>query len=335
MDSLSQLALGSAVGIAVMGRRTPVWKAALWGGVCGTLPDLDVLIDHGDPIRNMTFHRAESHSLFWLTLASPALSLGIASLHRELDRFRWWWLAVWLALVTHPLLDAMTIYGTQLFLPFTDRPVGVGSIFIIDPFYTLPLLVGIVAALIARNTRGWRWNAAGFALSTLYLAWSFGVQQHVMRIAQESLRAQGLEPTQVLVTPTAFNTVLWRVLAMTPHGYLEGFHSLLDADRDIRFDAFPRDMKLYARWRSDWNVARIAWFSDGFFKLHERDGELLVADLRMGQEPGYIFSFVVARRASPELVPVTPEQVGGRGDARKLLAWLWARLRGNELAPPR
>ncbi len=64
MDSLSQIALGAAVGMAAMGRRTALWKAALWGGVCGTLPDLDAFIDHGDPVRNMTFHRAESHALF-------------------------------------------------------------------------------------------------------------------------------------------------------------------------------------------------------------------------------------------------------------------------------
>ena len=47
MDSLSQFALGSAIGVAVMGRRTAVWKAALWGGICGMLPDLDVVIDFG------------------------------------------------------------------------------------------------------------------------------------------------------------------------------------------------------------------------------------------------------------------------------------------------
>ncbi|MEY3520684.1 MAG: hypothetical protein RLZZ177_1399, partial [Pseudomonadota bacterium] len=61
MDSLSQLALGAAVSVAVMGRRTAVWKSALWGAVAGTLPDLDVLIDQGDVIRNMVLHRAESH----------------------------------------------------------------------------------------------------------------------------------------------------------------------------------------------------------------------------------------------------------------------------------
>jgi inner membrane protein len=67
MDSVSQIALGAAVGVATMGRRTAIWKAALWGAVAGTLPDLDVFIDHGDPIRNMVLHRAETHAPFWLT----------------------------------------------------------------------------------------------------------------------------------------------------------------------------------------------------------------------------------------------------------------------------
>src|SRR5690606_3603018 len=100
MDSLSQVALGAAVGVATMGRRTAVWKAALWGGACGTLPDLDALIDHGNPLLNMTQHRAESHALFWLSLAAPLFAFAIAALHRELDRFGRWWLAIWLVLVT-------------------------------------------------------------------------------------------------------------------------------------------------------------------------------------------------------------------------------------------
>ena len=64
MDSLTQMTLGSAVGVAVMGRRVPVWRSALVGAFFGTLPDLDSFVDYGDPIRNVTYHRGASHSLF-------------------------------------------------------------------------------------------------------------------------------------------------------------------------------------------------------------------------------------------------------------------------------
>lgn len=336
MDSLSQLALGAAVGVAVMGRRTAVWKAAAWGAVCGTLPDLDVLIDYGDPVRNVTLHRAEGHAFFYLTLISPLLAWLIAKIHRETDRFRRWWLAVWLALVTHPMLDLMTVYGTQVARPFTDRPFGFGSIFIIDPLYTLPLAAGVVAALLARDRqRGARWNAAGLALSTAYLAWGLAVQQHVAAIAADSLREQRIDAQHVLVTPAPFTTLLWRVVAVAPDEFHEGYYSLFDRERRIAFDRFPRGMALYEELRGDASVEQVAWFSRGFFKMSQDGAHVLITDVRMGQEPFYTFNFVVAERHSRAVSVYPPVYVSNRIALRRGLPWLWQRLRGNPLAPPR
>ncbi|WP_428419308.1 metal-dependent hydrolase [Methylibium sp.] len=335
MDSLTQLALGAAVGIAVMRRRTAAWKAALWGGLCGTLPDLDAFIDHGDAISNMTLHRAESHALFYLTLAAPLLAGIIAWLHRERTHFGRWWLAVWLALVTHPLLDLMTVYGTQLARPFSDFPYAVGSIFIIDPLYTLPLLAGVALALGARADRGLRWNTVGLLLSTGYLAWSVVAQQHVTSLARASLEAQGLAARDLLVTPTPFNTVLWRVLALTPDGHAEGFYSLLDGKPRIAFERFPQDAELLPRIADNRPAQRIAAFSHGFFKVEQRDGQVRITDLRMGLEPSYFFSFVVAEQHDGRLEPRPPLPVGVRPDVQRTGPWLWRRLLGEPLPSPR
>lgn len=337
MDSLSQFALGAACGVAVMGKRTAVWKAALWGGVCGTLPDLDSFIDHGDPVRNMTLHRGDSHALFWLTLAAPLIAAGIARLQGEWPHFKRWWLAVWLALFTHPLLDVMTVYGTQLARPFTDFPYAVGSVFIIDPLYTLPLLIGLVGALAARGGRGLRWNVVGLVLSTAYLGWSVAAQQHVGRIASAALASQGVAVERLLVTPAPLNTVLWRVVAMSPDGYREGFYSLLDADRRIDFTRHDRRDDLRTALAGVWPVERMAWFTQGFYAMSERDGEVRIIDLRMGQEPVYSFIFVVAEdRGQEGYVPLAlTRQEGGRPDVGPALAWLWRRALGERIAPPR
>ena len=335
MDSVSQLALGAAVGVAVMGGRTRPWKAALWGGVCGTIPDLDAFVEHADPILTMTLHRAETHALAWLTLLSAPLAPVIARLTGDLNaRGLWrWWLATWLALVTHPLLDTMTVYGTRIALPFSSHPYGVGSIFIIDPLYTLPLLVGVIAALV--SPRGLRWNLAGLLISTAYLAWSFAAQQYVSEVARDAVHAQAIPAERVLVTPTAFNTVLWRVLVVTPDAYHEGFHSLLDEDLDLKFDRFERGSELYQPLRDYDRMARVAEFSRGFFAMSEVERRVIARDLRMGQEPNYVFSFVVGRRAGDEIVPVPPVSVPVSRDADRTLRWIWERLRGNRIAPPR
>jgi inner membrane protein len=355
MDSLSQLALGAAVSVAVMGRRTAVWKAALWGGVLGTLPDLDALIDHGNPVLNMVLHRAETHALFWQSLAALPLAAGLAwwtdrqrstaapapapaGAPAGKGSFPAWLLTVWLVLVTHALLDAMTVYGTQLALPFSSQPVGLGSIFIIDPLYTLPLLVGLAVALSRRGPAGGRWNLAGLVLSTAYLGWSAGVQQHVAGLVQAQLagRGAGVTAERVLVTPTAFNTALWRIVVMHPTHYEEGFYALADRGRVVRFNAYPLDPGLVREVQGLDSVQRIAAFSRGFFRVDERAGVVRITDLRMGQEPAYVFSFAVARRGSALQVLEPPAAAGGRGDLDLAagLRWLWARGGGQDLDPP-
>jgi inner membrane protein len=336
MDSLSQLALGAAVSVAVMGRRTAVWKAALWGAVAGTLPDLDVLIDQGDVIRNMVLHRGASHALFWLTLFSLPLAALVARLHGEWGLLRRWWLAIWLVLMTHPLLDAMTVYGTQLALPFSNYPFGVGSMFIIDPLYTLPLLVGLIWVLVARGgQQGLMVNGIGLLLSTAYLAWSFAAQQQVTQVARAALVQQGIVVEHLLVTPTPFNTVLWRVVAMAGDEYHEGFYSLLDAQPKMAFDRFPRGNALAAELQSIDGVQRLMAFTKGFYKLEQRGSRLLISDLRMGQEPNYSFTFAVAERHSPTVALAQPEQITAALDVPRSLDWLWRRALGERLAPPR
>ncbi|MGY8904946.1 MAG: metal-dependent hydrolase [Burkholderiales bacterium] len=335
MDSLSQLVLGAAVGVAVMGRRTALWKAALWGGICGTLPDLDAFVDQGDAIRNMTLHRAHSHALFYLTLLSLPLAAAIARLHRQWQELRYWWLAVWLALITHPLLDWMTVYGTQLGRPFTTEPFGLGSIFIIDPLYTLPLLVGVVAALRLPVARALRWNTAGLVLSTSYLLWSALVQQHVTGIARQALAAQGLSSTQLLVTPTPLNTVAWRILAISPDGYHEGFYALTDASQAVTFTRFARGQELAPVLAGNAGAQSLAAFSHGFYKLSEKAGQVYITDLRMGQEPHYLFQFRVAQRNGVAYEPLPPQQQGMRTPLGPGFRWLGRRILGEPVEPPR
>lgn len=336
MDSLTQLALGAAVSVAAMGRRTAVWKAALVGAVAGTLPDLDVLIDHGDPVANMVLHRAESHALLWLLLATPLLAGLAAAALRDLGQWRRWCWAVGLALITHPLLDALTVYGTQLWLPFTNHPYGLGSVFIIDPLVTLPLLIGTGVALGRRDPAlALRANAWGLGLAVAYLACGALAQQHVRGVAERSLAAQGISAERVLVTPAPLQTLLWRVVVVSGDAYYEGFHSLLDTSSTVQFDRFDRGLALGEPLRGHAPLEAIARFSHGFYKL-SRDGDTVrVHDLRMGQEPEFVFTFVVGR-VGAGIEPVSPPTaVGGRGDPAAALRWIGRRMLGEPLPPPR
>ena len=342
MDSLSQAVLGAAIGVSVVGWRrarkdaatgaASLWKAAAWGALAGTLPDLDVFIDHGNPVLNMVLHRAETHALFWLTLFSLPFAVIAAGLSGSIAAWRRWWLALWLALITHPLLDAMTVYGTQLALPFSDQPYAVGSIFIIDPLYTLPLLIGVAIALARRHPRA---STLGLVLSTAYLAWSALAQGLVRNIADDAIAVQRINAERVLVTPSPFNTVAWRIVVMEPDHYLEGYYSLLDAQRTIRFDRFERGRVLEQELRGIDAYERLSRFSRGFYAVRQDGTRLLMSDLRMGQEPTYTFTFAIAERASVARALAQPQQLGQRPDIERVLPWLWRRIGGDTAPPPR
>ncbi|RPI12878.1 MAG: metal-dependent hydrolase [Lysobacterales bacterium] len=362
------MALGAAVGTAVLGRRIGP-RAALWGAAFGTLPDLDVLVSHGDPVRDFTFHRGVSHSFFWLTVASPFLAALAATVERKSGAgFRSWLLLAWLALVTHPMLDAFTVYGTQLLLPFSDHPFGIGSVFIIDPLYTVPLLVGLATWLVLRRrdpVRAGRWNAAGLVASTLYLGWTVAAQSHVESLVHRTAAAASHDHDRVLVTPTPFNTLLWRVVVMDETGYREGFRSLLDERDTVTLQFHATEPRLLDDVRDDWSVQRLAWFSKGFYGVHRADPGLRIAqgspstmeqllglvdeaqatgtvptarpgipivmtDLRMGQTPWFVFSFVVAEQHGAATVPAPVRQVPTERPPAAVLGRLWRRIWDEE-----
>ena len=225
MDSLTQAALGAGLA-AVCVPRGQRRKALLAGAVLGTLPDLDVFIDYGDPVANFTMHRGFSHSLFVLPAAALAIWAALRRVWRPVREAPGAWLtAVQLALVTHPLLDAHTAYGTQLLWPLASPPVAWATLFIIDPLFTLPLVVGALMILIRPRMR--RGLAVALCLSAGYLAWSWSAKIVVEQHAREAITAAGIESNGVFTVPAPFTTLLWRYVVLTDAGYAEGFDSML------------------------------------------------------------------------------------------------------------
>ena len=333
MDSISQAALGAAVGVAVMGRHRPFWQAALAGAVLGTLPDLDVFIDKGDAINDMVLHRAETHAFFWQLLASFPIAYLLAATTRSSSLLKRWWLMTALVLFTHSILDGLTVYGTRLALPFSDHPYGLGSLFIIDPLYTLPLLLGLIIAGIKQTANRLRWNQWGLMLSTLYALWAIGVQAHVTERVMASHEAEGLAQSQVLVTPSPFNTVLWRIVLRHEDSYYEGFYSLLDKffmpDQTIRFTRYERGMELDEATQDFFKANQIRELSKGFYALSDDGRFISITDLRMGQYPYYAFSFRFAQHASPPH-EIEPQQIHNNIPLGPGLNWLVRRAFGED-----
>lgn len=327
MDSVTQAVLGAAVGEATLGRRIGN-KAPLWGAILGTLPDLDILYPFADPVSAFTWHRGPSHSIFVLAALTPILVWLILKLHPgTADHRRRWYLLVLLVFGTHVLLDCFTVYGTQALWPLPLPPVGWATIFIIDPLYTLPLFIGLLAAIVLRrhSDRAWRWNLVGLALSSLYLVWSAGAKLYTDQAVRQILAQESISYERLHTQPTPFNTLLWRVLGMTGDGYFEGFWSLISPEKGLTLVHLEDRSDLNAQIEQLPAMQRLQWFTKGFYGIGLDAEGVVVSDLRMGVEPHYVFVFRVADNGNPHPRPIIPKRIDTKRDYGRLKE-LWERM---------
>ena len=319
MDSLTQIALGATVGAICVSPKDKR-RAAVVGAVLGTLPDLDVLIRYADPIDNFIKHRGFSHSFLVLVTLSLLIWFIARKLTNCVSSDPYTWLAsITLALVTHPILDAHTVYGTQLLWPLDTPPVMWSTIFIIDPAYTLPLVLSTVFVIWAP-----RWKhiqttlVIGLLISSGYLAWSWVGKIVVNHKLASALNLNTTEAQKYFTVPTPFNTLLWRVVVMNAEGYQEGFYSLRKPNQEIIFrqvDVDPEAQDLVSTYVS---YKKLQWFSHGFIKTEIIEDHVIISDLRMGSEPDYVFRFAIGAKASGAWLPITPLKKGTRYDRERL-----------------
>jgi inner membrane protein len=332
VDSLTQIVLGAAVGEAVLGRKVGN-KAMLYGALAGTIPDLDALASNfTDTITAIEIHRGLTHSIFFAVLASPLFGWLISKIERKsgVGWKNWSWLMFW-GLFTHPLLDSFTTWGTQLFWPLDIR-LAFKSIFVIDPFYTLPFLVFLILAMRRKkeDPKRAKFNRFGLIVSTSYLMLTLLLKFIAHQQFVEDLEQQGIFYSRIDTRPTPLNTVLWSANVEAEEDFLIGYYSFFD-DEKIRFESVPKNHHYLGSLKNDKNVQRLIDITNGWYSISEKDGFLYFNDLRFGklnpsdEDSNFAFSYKLiledgSVRAEEE--PKRPE------DGKQILIDLWERIKG-------
>jgi len=410
MDSLTQIILGAAVGEAVLGRKVGN-RAMLWGGICGTLPDLDVFANAvSDPMSALAYHRAFTHSLPFAFLAAPLVGLALHRFYggkggplgrwlvwpvllgvfylmltggsylmpievyeipkitaaitvafalffgvvgglrwlrgfpKKVENTSWWgWtLLAFGAIVTHPILDCFTAYGTQLFQPFASTRVAWNTISVADPIYTLPFLLLLLWARTRVQGNVWRsrLNTAGLVISSIYLALTVVNYFNVEDVMHETLTADGIEAEATIIGPSILNNVLWSATAKDAKKDLYYFsqYSLFDEQRCFQpWTEIPGNHAWIAPYANDRDLRIIRWFTKDYYNVIPTDtaAYLQVADLRYGliaDDPNDPASYIFAWQVDTTVHPVRAwQRNAGPGDGvdmGEMFSNLWTRMKG-------
>lgn len=323
MDSITQAALGAAVGHLCwhekMGR-----KALVAGAFLGTLPDLDfILYPVLDEVQRLYWHRGESHSVWFLLLGSIFFGWLIErySTSKQPKLFQTA-AGVFFILSTHVLIDLFTVYGTQLLAPISRQRYALNNMFIIDPLFTAPLLVGTIGAYFIKKVVIALWmNKISLLVAALYAAWSLSAQTVADRKFRLALAEYDVKISRQVTSAAPFNTLLWRHLAETPDGFLLGYWSWLDDDkRVLRFQFIPKNGSIVKHITSTRTFEAVDWFSKGWWFAVKSDNQSAkVVDLRFTEIPNgasspytqwqwpFAWTFQLAAEDETRLQPVRPE----------------------------
>lgn len=331
MDSLTQIVLGAAVGEAVLGRKIGN-KAMFYGAIAGTIPDLDVFASHfTDTVSALAIHRGFTHSILFSVVFGLLFGWLVSRYERYKD-VKGWVLLFFLAFITHPLLDAHTTWGTQLFWPF-DMRLAFKTIFVVDPLYTLPFLVFLIFAMLQKRTpaKRRRYNNLGLIISSSYLLLTIVLKSLAYKQFEKSLASQGISYLQLDTRPAPLNTILWNANVETQHNYLIGNYSFFDS-QPITFIAYPKNHDLLGDLIYNEKLQRMIAISNGWYTITKKNDNLYYNDLRFGllslqpNAQNFVFQFLID--VDDDNVHFI-EQEKDRRDAKKLLFELWTRVKGN------
>lgn len=338
MDSLTQIVLGAAVGEAVAGRKIGN-RAMLWGAVAGTIPDLDVLLNPWlDTVEQLSFHRSLTHSFLFAVLAAPILGLLLRRVYRHLEMsFKDWTLLFFLGFTTHALLDSCTTWGTQLFWPFSRQGIAFYNIFVVDPLYTFPFLICLLAAAFysRQNPERRFFNYIGLAVSSAYLLFSFVAKGAANNVFENSLKQQQIGYSSYISKPTPLNTIFWSVTAKGEDGYYNGFYSLLDKDRHIQFDFEPQNAHLLQPYLGHHKLDRLLTILKGYYAVAPAGKGVHLKDMRFGKFDGwresggsYVFVYHIWLDEKGEL---QVEELNNRPQVNKeYMMQFWKRMTGEK-----
>ncbi|CAM4032149.1 metal-dependent hydrolase [Flavobacterium sinopsychrotolerans] len=331
MDSFTQIALGIAIAEVCAGKKLKN-KTVLYGAVLGTIPDLDVLVGlFLNPVDTILIHRGISHSLFLFLFLSPILGWIISKIEREKINFIQASGMVFWCLFTHVLLDMFTSWGTQILWPL-DYRFALKTIFVIDPLYTIPLVITLILVWKTKDTiLRKKYIIRGLFISSFYLLLSCFIKIYALNQFEKALTKQGIHYSEIIVKPTAFNLILWNANVATADNYVLGDYSLFDT-QPISFTAYNKNKILESQLKGNSDFEKLKKASEGWYIISQKNQSLYFNDLRFGllndnpKNPQFAFSYqFIANNAGLKAIEVPKN----KRDGKRLLQKIVIRLKGN------
>lgn len=291
MDVISQAVLGASFSQSFAKDKVKQLSAFIIGALAGMAPDLDVLIySNSDPLLFLEFHRQFTHSLFFIPFGALLCALIFYPFIKNKLSFKQIYLFSFLGFATHGLLDACTSYGTQLFWPFSTQRVSWNIVSIVDPLFTIPVIIGIVFAIYRNNLLFAR---IAFIYAVVFLSLGLIQKQRAENALYTLVEQRGHQAERVRVKPSFANRHVWKLIyEYNDRYYVDAVKILWETTFIPGASIQKLNIKRDLPWLSHdsqqaKDIERFRWFSDDFLAINPEE-ENIIMDVRYSFLPNKI-----------------------------------------------
>ena len=291
MDVISQAVLGASLSQSFAKDKVKQLSAFFIGALAGMAPDLDVLIySKSDPLLFLEFHRQFTHSLFFIPFGALLCALIFYPFIKNKLSFKQIYLFSFLGYATHGLLDACTSYGTQLFWPFSTQRVSWNIVSIVDPLFTIPVLIAIIFAVYRSNRL---FAQIAFVYAIVFLSLGLVQKQRAENALYTLAEQRGHQTERVRVKPSFGNRHVWKLIYEYDGRYYVDAVELIWNTTIISGTSIQ---KLNIKHDFPWlpknsqqakDIERFRWFSDDFLAVNVQEPNVII-DMRYSFLPNQI-----------------------------------------------
>lgn len=114
------------------------------GFTAAAFPDVDFALRLIDTLTYLNWHQGPTHSLILLPLWAWLLARLFAWLTQRHDAWKLFLPPICLGIAIHIAGDFITSYGLMLFAPFSTERFSLPLVFVIDPWFSLIIIAGLI-----------------------------------------------------------------------------------------------------------------------------------------------------------------------------------------------
>ena len=263
----------------------------LWGALAQSIPDVDFVASFWlSTPEALLAHRGFTHSILFAFLIVPVFALIAEKVHRPHNiSLKKWIYFFSVEVIFHLFIDGFNNYGVGWFEPFSHLRFSFNIIYVADPFFSIWTAIAFFQLIYLSSYSPKRpfWWKFGLFIPLGYLLFCTINKILILNEVKSKMENQHISYNRFFTTPTAFQNLLWYVVAENDSGYNIAYSSDFDYSSPLKFNFFYRKGYLLQKLQDHEELQKLIRFSNQYYTIEMYQDTIVFNDLRFGQIDGW------------------------------------------------